>query len=307
MKKKRFRAQIVGATGYGGLGMTEQLLRHPEIEVTALLAKTDVGKPISDFFPHLRGFCDRVVEEAHEDRIGQEADVVIFSTPDRVSMQYAPRLHEAGVAVLDYSGDFRFQDISVYERYAKRQPSVAGKPHDCPELLPKSAYGVPELFREDVRGAKLVGNPGCFSIAMELALAPALKAGLVEPRGLIVDGKTGVSGAGKKPTPAAGREHHAVPGRRPPARRRGGAAPEPLRRRRGRPDVRAARDPDLARHRVHLLRAAAVGRDGRPGAGAVRRGVPRRAVRARAAAGRRAGPEGGARQQPVRRVGVRRR
>ena len=201
MRKKRFRAQIVGATGYGGLGMTEQLVRHPEIEIAALLAKTDVGKPISDFFPHLRGFCDRVVEEAQEDRVGQDADVVIFSTPDRVAMQYAPRLYEAGVALLDYSGDFRFRDRGAYERYAARQPSVAGKPHGCPELLARSAYGVPELFRDELRGARLVGNPGCFSVAMELALAPALRAGLIEPRSIVVDGKTGISGAGKKPTP----------------------------------------------------------------------------------------------------------
>lgn len=198
---KRFRAQIVGATGYGGLGMTEQLVRHPEIEIAALLAKTDVGKPLSSFFPHLRGFCDQMVEEATDQRIGQDADVVIFSTPDRVSMQYAPRLLEEGVAVLDYSGDFRFADADAYARYAERQPSVKGQPHLCPELLPRAAYGVPELFRDELRGARLVGNPGCFSVAMELALAPALKAGIVEPRSIIVDGKTGVSGAGKKPSP----------------------------------------------------------------------------------------------------------
>lgn len=202
MQRKRYRAQIVGATGYGGLGMTEQLVRHPEIEITGLLAKSDVGKAISEFFPHLRGFCDRVVDEAREEVIGQDADVVIFSTPDRVAMQYAPRLREAGIRVLDYSGDFRFQDVAVYQRYAERQPSVAGRAHDCPELLPRSAYGVPELFRGDIRDAGLVGNPGCFSIAMELALAPALKAGLLEPRSIVVDGKTGISGAGKKPTPS---------------------------------------------------------------------------------------------------------
>ena len=201
MRKKRFRAQIVGATGYGGLGMTEQLVRHPEVEITALLARNDVGKPISDFFPHLRSFCDRVVEEAHEDRVGQDTDLVIFSTPDRVSMQFAPRLSEAGIALLDYSGDFRFRDAAAYERYAQRQPSVAGKPHDCPELLASSAYGIPELFRDEVRGARLVGNPGCFSVAMELALAPALRAGLIDARSIVVDGKTGISGAGKKPTP----------------------------------------------------------------------------------------------------------
>ncbi len=196
-----FRAQIVGATGYGGLGMTEQLIRHPRIEITSLLARSDVGKPISDFFPHLRGFCDRVVEDAEEARIGEDADIVIFSTPDRIAMQSAPALLDRGIKVIDYSGDFRFRDPAVYARYAERQPSVAGKPHLCPHLLGEAAYGVPELFRSDIVGARLVGNPGCFSIAMELALAPALKAGLVEPRGIVVDGKTGISGAGKKPSP----------------------------------------------------------------------------------------------------------
>ena len=202
MGKKRFRAQIVGATGYGGLGMTEQLVRHPEIEIAALLAKTDTGRPISDFFPHLRGFCDRVVEEAVDERVGQDADVVVFCTPDRVSMQHAPRLLEAGVKVLDFSGDFRFRSPEDYGRYAQRQPSVKGQPHLCPELLPRSGYGVPELFRDEIVGASLIGNPGCFSVAMELGLAPALRAGIVAPRSIVVDGKTGVSGAGKKPAPA---------------------------------------------------------------------------------------------------------
>jgi N-acetyl-gamma-glutamyl-phosphate reductase len=199
---KRFKAQIVGATGYGGLGMTEQLVRHPLIEITSLLAKSDVGRPLSDFFPHLRGFCDRVVEDANDERVGQDADVVVFATPDRVAMQYAPRLLERGVKVIDYSGDFRFRDPAVYARYAQRQPSVKGQPHLCPALLERSAYGVPELYRDELRGADLVGNPGCFSVAMELALAPALKARLIEPRRIVVDGKTGVSGGGKKPTPS---------------------------------------------------------------------------------------------------------
>lgn len=201
MSKKRFRAQIVGATGYGGLGMTEQLVRHPEIEITALLAKSDVGRPISAFFPHLRGFCDLMVEESTDERIGQDADIVVFSTPDRVSMAYASALLKRGVRVLDYSGDFRFRSLASYDRYAQRQPSVAGKPHLCPELLPESAYGVPELFRREVTGAKLVGNPGCFSVSMELAVAPALKAGLIDSRSIVVDGKTGISGAGKQPRP----------------------------------------------------------------------------------------------------------
>ena len=199
-----FRAQLVGATGYGGLGMIEQLLRHPEIKLTSLLAKTDVGKPVSDFFPHLRGFCDQVVEDASPERIGQDADIVIFSTPDRVGMSFAPQVMAAGVRMIDYSGDFRFGNVADYQEYARRHPATTGRDHACPELLSVAAYGVPELNRERIRTARLVGNPGCFAVAMILALAPAVSAGLISPRSIIVDGKTGSSGAGKKPGPV----HH---------------------------------------------------------------------------------------------------
>lgn len=193
------RAQIVGATGYGGLGIVELLLRHPEVQITSLLAKSDVGRPLSDFFPHLRGFCDRLVEDATEDRIGVDCEVVIFATPDRVGMQYAARVLERGAAVIDYSGDFRFESAERYAEYARRHPSVGGKPHLAPELLSRNVYGIPELFRSRLRGARLVGNPGCFAVAMILSLAPAVKAGLIDPRSIVSDGKTGISGAGKKP------------------------------------------------------------------------------------------------------------
>ncbi len=198
------RAQIVGATGYGGLGMVELLLHHPEIRLTSLLAKTDVGKPLSDFFPHLRGFCDQVVEDAAPERIGADVDLVIFATPDRVGMAYARQVVGSGVAMLDYSGDFRFASAEQYQEYATRHPSTAGKPHACPELLGQNVYGIPELYRDRIREARLVGNPGCFAVAMILGLAPAVKAGLIDPRSIIVDGKTGSSGAGKKPGPV----HH---------------------------------------------------------------------------------------------------
>lgn len=193
------RAQLVGATGYGGLGMVELLVGHPEIELVSLLAKNDVGRPISAFFPHLSGLCDLRVEEATPERVGRDVDLVICATPDRIGMGYAPALVDAGVAVLDYSGDFRFRSAGEYERYASRQPSVAGRPHTCPELLSQAAYGIPELFRGDVAGARLVGNPGCFAVAIILALAPALQSGVIEPQSVICDGKTGISGAGKKP------------------------------------------------------------------------------------------------------------
>ncbi len=196
------RAQVVGATGYGGIGIVELLLRHPEIEVVSLLARTDVGRPLSDFFPHLRGFCDMVVEDALPERIGGDCDVVIFATPDRVGMQHAEQVLAGGAAMVDYSGDFRFDSAERYQRYADRHPSVGGKPHTSPELLARSAYGIPELYREKIQQARLVGNPGCFAVPMILSLAPALKEGLVDPRRIAVDGKTGISGAGKKPAPS---------------------------------------------------------------------------------------------------------
>ncbi len=194
------RAQIVGATGYGGLGMTELLLRHPEITVTSLLAKQDVGKPISDVYPHLRGFCDVVVQDAGPDTVGADADLVIFATPDGVGQGYARKLLDAGRKVIDYSGDFRFQSAEEYARYARRHPSVAGKPHQAEDLLPRAVFGIPELYRPEIAEAQLVGNPGCFAVAMILGLAPAVRAGIVDPLSIVCDGKTGISGAGKKPS-----------------------------------------------------------------------------------------------------------
>ncbi|MCC6173824.1 MAG: N-acetyl-gamma-glutamyl-phosphate reductase [Chloroflexi bacterium] len=194
------RAQIVGATGYGGVGMVDQLLRHPEIEMTSLLATSDVNRPLSAFYPHLRGFCDQIVEEANPDRVGENADLVIFSTPDRVGMSYAGRLVAEGKRVLDYSGDFRFATPGLYDWYAKAHPNVAGKPHLAPSLFDRAVYGIPELNRARIREASVVGNPGCFAVAMILALAPAIRAHLIDPRTVIADGKTGISGAGKKPS-----------------------------------------------------------------------------------------------------------
>jgi N-acetyl-gamma-glutamyl-phosphate reductase len=198
------RVQIVGATGYGGLGMLELALRHPRIEIVSLLAKQDAGRRVSDVYPHLRGFCDLPVGDANDDTVGRDADLVVFATPDGVGQSYAPRLLAAGAAVIDYSGDFRFATVAQYAEYARRHPNLAGRAHACPELLGQSVFGVPELHRERLRGARLVGNPGCFAVAMILGLAPAVRHGLIERDGIIADGKSGSSGAGKKPSPV----HH---------------------------------------------------------------------------------------------------
>jgi N-acetyl-gamma-glutamyl-phosphate reductase len=194
------RTQIIGATGYGGLGMIELLLSHPEIKITSLLAKSDTGQPISTFFPHLRGFCDLRVDEAIPDRVGIDADLVVFATPDGVAMEHAATLRGAGIGVIDYSGDFRFASVGEHERYRERLSSDRAKAHTCHGLLNETVYGMPELFRRQIEGARLVGNPGCFAVAMLLGMVPLIEEGIVEPGSLIVDGKTGVSGAGKKPS-----------------------------------------------------------------------------------------------------------
>ena len=186
-------AALAGRTSYATYAADEIPKASPEL--VSLL-----GSAFRAFYPHLRGFCDMVVEEAKPERVGQDADLVIFSTPDRVGMSYANQLVGAGLRVLDYSGDFRFATPPLYEWYAKAHPSVAGKPHLAPNLFDRAVYGVPELNRARIREASVVGNPGCFAIAMILSLLPAIKAGLIDPRSIISDGKTGISGAGKKPT-----------------------------------------------------------------------------------------------------------
>ena len=197
------RAKIVGATGYGGLGIIELLLRHPQAEITALIAREEAGKPISQVYPHLQGFCDMPILAADDPAAeNAPADVVFFSTPDRVGMFDARKELERGRKVIDYSGDFRFTTAEAYADYATR---IGKDPvHASPDLLGENAYGMAELHRDEIKRARIVGNPGCFACSCILGLAPAAKAGIFIPRSVICDCKSGISGAGKKANPA----HH---------------------------------------------------------------------------------------------------
>lgn len=191
------KVKIIGATGYGGIGLIELLAGHPEAEITALVAREDVGRRVSEVYPHLEGFCDLPILDAADPRAAEaEADIVVFSTPDRVGMFEAGKVLARGAKALDFSGDFRFTTPEAYADYATRH----GKDprHAAPELLGKNAYGLAELHREAIKKAPVVGNPGCFACSCILGLAPAAKARLFEPTSVICDCKTGVSGAGKK-------------------------------------------------------------------------------------------------------------
>ncbi len=190
------RAKVIGATGYGGIGIVELLLQHPGVELVALVAREEVGRTIDEIYPHLAGFCRLPVLAADDPRSRVPADVVFCATPDGVGMALAPEILAGGARLIDYSGDFRFTTPEAYRDYATR---IGRDPvHASPGLLGQNVYGLVELHREAIRAASLVGNPGCFAVSCILGLAPALQGGLIEPVGPICDCKTGVSGAGKK-------------------------------------------------------------------------------------------------------------
>ena len=192
-------AKVIGAGGYGGVGIVELLLQHPEVKLQTLVAKADVGMPMSTLYPHLKGFCDLPILDVADPRASEPADVVFFATPDGTAMVQAGAELAKGAKVIDYSGDFRCSTVEAYADYATR---IGRDPvHKAPELLPQAVYGLPELHRADIHTkTKLVGNVGCFAIGCIIGLSPAVAHGLVDRRSLILDCKTGVSGAGKKPS-----------------------------------------------------------------------------------------------------------
>ncbi len=189
-------AIIIGATGFGGLGLIEILQRHPEIRIDQLVARKEVGIPVSSVFTHLEGFCDIDIKSL-EDIDYDTIDIAFFSTPDRVGMTIIKDFFKRGIPVIDFSGDFRFHTIEQYSQYAQNKGMDIT--HHAQDMLAQSVYGLPEIYSEKIKSSKVVGNPGCFSICMILSLLPAVVEGIINSETIICDGKTGVSGAGKNP------------------------------------------------------------------------------------------------------------
>ena len=195
----KIRVGIIGAGGYGGCGAIELLQNHPDAEIVALIDKQDTGTPISDLYPHLTGFCELPLMAPDDPNCPNDFHVVFFSTPDGVGQKEAPLWLKDGVKVIDYSGDSRFNDLKTYKGYAYRIGRL--QEHASPEVLQSSIYGLAELHRQEISHSSLVGNPGCFAVSSILGLSPAIKSKLIEPESIICDAKTGVSGAGKTPSP----------------------------------------------------------------------------------------------------------
>lgn len=183
---------IVGGTGYTGVELLRLLLRHPQAQVRVLTSRTEAGKPVADMFPSLRGHTDLEFSDLNLENLKQ-CDIVFFATPHGVAMQHAEELITAGTKVIDLAADFRLQNLDQFEKWY-------GMQHHCPTVLKESIYGLTELNREKIKQAQVIGNPGCYPTTVQLGLAPLLKSSskLVNTQSIIIDAKSGVSGAGRK-------------------------------------------------------------------------------------------------------------
>ena len=181
---------VVGGTGYTGVELLRILSGHPEVRLHAITSRKEAGMHVAEMFPSLRGHVDLRFSDPEQAQLDQ-CDAVFFATPNAVAMQQAPALLAAGVRIVDLSADFRLRDPAEWEKWY-------GVPHACPQLLEEAVYGLPEIHRERIRGARLIANPGCYPTAVQLGLLPLLEAGVVKADQLIADAKSGVSGAGRK-------------------------------------------------------------------------------------------------------------
>lgn len=181
---------IAGATGYGGVELLRLLGLHSEVEVVLAGTESYVGQEMGAVYPHLAGRVRLIGREASAEALAAECDVVFTALPHGVPMKLAPAVLAAGKRLIDLGADFRLKDTAAFETWYKHR-------HDAPELLGEAVYGLPELYREQIKSARVVGNPGCYPTSCALAAAPLLKAGAVESRGIIFDAKSGVSGAGR--------------------------------------------------------------------------------------------------------------
>jgi N-acetyl-gamma-glutamyl-phosphate reductase len=188
---EKMKVSVLGATGYAGAELLRILSFHPQADVVHITSESHTGERISSLYPHLRGIYDMTLESMQDlEKIGCDSDFIFIGLPHGHAMEVARKLKDLPVRIIDLGADFRFADTDVYEEWYH----VAHTYKDAPRV-----YGLAELYREDVRNAKIIGNAGCFTTASILALAPLAKAHLIDVRSIIVDAKSGVTGAGRKP------------------------------------------------------------------------------------------------------------
>ncbi len=185
---------IVGASGYTGVELARLLVNHPDVELTVATSRQYAGQKLSDVYPNLRGLTDIVLEDVVVEDLVHRADLFFTAVPHQTAMNIVPAFLAAGKKVVDLSADFRINDAEVYEAWYQA--------HIAKEFLAEAVYGLPEINRDKIKGARLVANPGCYPTSIILGLAPLLQNGIIDPATIIADCKSGTSGAGRSASTA---------------------------------------------------------------------------------------------------------
>ncbi|KDR57619.1 N-acetyl-gamma-glutamyl-phosphate reductase [Arthrospira platensis FACHB-971] len=192
MSNQRTPIGIVGASGYGGVQLVRLLQDHPLVEIVYLGGESSAGKPFCSLYPHLGHQVELMIEPIDLDKIASRCEVVFLSLPNGLACEMAPQLLEKGCYVLDLSADYRFTNLNTYTKWYNKERSA-----DL-DVARTAVYGLPELYRDAIASARLVGCPGCYVTASLLALSPLLKQGLIVPDSAIIDAKSGASGGGRQ-------------------------------------------------------------------------------------------------------------
>ncbi len=182
---------ICGGSGYTGAELLRILSGHPEVEITAVTSEKSAGKRVTDLFPHLHKYSRLVYEPLDKEKILNKADVFFMALPHAASQEAVDYFFKKGKKVIDLSADFRLSDAAVYEEWYKT-------PHNYADTLKIAVYGLPELYREKIKHSSLIANPGCYPTSAILGLYPAIKEGIIDIDNIIIDSKSGTSGAGRK-------------------------------------------------------------------------------------------------------------
>lgn len=187
------KVSVIGATGYAGIELVRILFSHPKVEISNLVSHSYLGKELRDIYPQFTAENDIKLVAFDSDRISSESDIVFTCLPHGASEKIIPDLYKKNIKIIDLSGDYRYQSAEVFEKWY-------GYKHPCPELLKKSVYGLPELYRKEIKKAKLIGNPGCYPTSAILGLAPLLHHKTIDANSIIIDAKSGTTGAGRAST-----------------------------------------------------------------------------------------------------------